>query len=91
MFCSQRDIPTIEFYIHSEMVELGAYNNLLGSNSYLVLRGTYIYTITWLLCAFSLVVDRDLLKDTHTQMASNPRQITSADLFFFFHASKILQ
>ena len=46
MFCSQRDIPTIEFYIHSEMVELGAYNNLLGSNSYLVLRGTYIYTIT---------------------------------------------
>ena len=25
----------------------------------------YIYTITWLLCAFSLVVDRDLLKDTH--------------------------
>ena len=37
-------------------------------------------TITWLLCAFSLVVDRDLLKDT--QMASNPRQITSADLFF---------
>ena len=86
MFCSQRDIPTIEFYIHSEMVELGAYNNLLGSNSYLVLRGTYIYTITWLLCAFSLVVDRDL-----QQMASNPRQITSADLFFFFHASKILQ
>ena len=30
------------------------------------------YTITWLLCAFSLVVDRDLLKDTHTQMASYP-------------------
>ena len=25
-----------------------------------------IYTITWLLGAFSLVVDRDLLKDTHT-------------------------
>ena len=27
----------------------------------------------------------------HTQMASNPRQITSANLFFFFHAPKILQ
>ena len=25
----------------------------------------YIYTITWLLWAFSLVVDRDQLKDTH--------------------------
>ena len=49
-----------------------------------------IYTITWLLCAFSLVVDRDLLEDKHT-MASNPRQITSADLFFFFHAHQILQ
>ena len=24
----------------------------------------------------------------HTQIASNPRQITSADLFFFFHAPK---
>ena len=26
-----------------------------------------VYTITWLLCAFSLVVDRDLLEDTHTR------------------------
>ena len=24
------------------------------------------YTITWLVCAFSLVVDHDLLEDTHT-------------------------
>ena len=46
-------------------------------------------SITWLLCAFLLVVDRDLLKDT--QMVSNPGQITLADLFFFFHAPKILQ
>ena len=52
----------------------------------------YTYTILynilmWLLCAFSLVVnvDRDLLKDT--QMTSNPRHITSADFFFFFHPS----
>ena len=41
------------------------------------------HTITWLLCAFSLVVDHDLLKDTHRW-----RQITSADLFFFFRAPK---
>ena len=41
-----------------------------------------IYTITWLLCAFSLVVDRDLLEDTHTHITV-PRHITSADLFFF--------
>ena len=45
------------------------------------------YTITWLLCAFSLVINRDL----HTQMTSNPRHITSANLFFFFHAPKTLQ
>ena len=30
------------------------------------------YTITWLLCAFSSVVDRDLLKDTHTYGVSRP-------------------
>ena len=89
MFCSQRDIPTIEFYIHSEMVELGAYNNLLGSNSYLVLRGTYIYTITWLLCAFSLVVDRDLLKDTHTDDVKSTSDHVSR--LYFFMPPKILQ
>ena len=43
-----------------------------------------IYTITRLLCPFSLVVDRDLLKDTHRWRQT--RQITSADLFFLFHA-----
>ena len=42
------------------------------------------YTITWLQCAFSLVVDRDLLKDTHTDGFKS----TSAVLFFFFHAPK---
>ena len=45
------------------------------------------YTITWLLCVVLLVVD-------HTQIGEiasdppHPRQITSADLFFFFHAPK---
>ena len=43
-----------------------------------------LYTITRLLCAFSLVVDHDLLKDTNRQTASNPRQITSADVTCFF-------
>ena len=39
------------------------------------------YTITWHLCVFSLVVDRDLVKG-HTQITSHPRHITSADFFF---------
>ena len=39
----------------------------------------HIYTITWLLCVFSLVVNRDLLKDT--QMTSNTRQRTSFSFF----------
>ena len=44
----------------------------------------YIYNnVTSILCAFSLVVDRDLLKDTHRDDVK-PRHITSADLFFFF-------
>ena len=34
-----------------------------------------------------MVVVRDLVKG-HTQMTSNPRHITSADLFLFFHAPK---
>ena len=45
---------------------------------------TCYYTITRLLCAFSLVVDRDLLKDTHTDDVKS----TSADLFVFFHAAQ---
>ena len=40
-----------------------------------------LYTITWFLCAFSLVVDRDLLKDTHTRMVWNPRQQTCFSFF----------
>ena len=35
-------------------------------------------------CVFSLVVDRDLLKDRH----SDDAKFTSADLFFFFHTPK---
>ena len=48
---------------------------------------TRIYTITWLLCAFSLVVDRDLLKDTHIYSVKSTSN-TSADLFFFFNDQK---
>ena len=44
------------------------------------------YTITWLLCAFSLVVDHNLLQDTHRDDVKS----TSADLFFFFHVPKSL-
>ena len=42
--------------------------------------GYYIhYAVTWLLCAFSLVVDRDLLKNTHKW-----RQIHVSRLVFLF-------
>ena len=42
-----------------------------------------VYTITWLLCAFSLVVDRDLLKDTHRwrQIHAISRQQTCFSFF----------
>ena len=42
-----------------------------------------IYTITWLLCAFSLVVDRDLLNDTHRwrQIHVRSRQPTCFSFF----------
>ena len=42
---------------------------LLSFLGELLMSITWDYTITWLLCAFSLVVDRDLLKDKHTEMA----------------------
>ena len=42
-----------------------------------------IYTITWLLCAFSLVVDRDILNDTHRwrQIHVRSRQPTCFSFF----------
>ena len=41
-----------------------------------------LYTITWLLCAFSLVVHRDLLKDTHTgQLSTRIRFRLKTQLF----------
>ena len=49
-----------------------------------------LYTITWLLCAFSLVVDRDLLKDTHTDGVKSASDHVSG-LAFLFSCTKILQ
>ena len=43
----------------------------------------YIYTITWLLCEFSLVVDHDLLKDTHTDDVKSTPYHVSALVFLF--------
>ena len=44
-------------------------------------------TITWLLCAFSLVVDRDRLKDKHTDdVKSTPYYVSR--LIFLLHAQK---
>ena len=65
---------------------------LVGEKSinHFILYNKVLYTIAWLLCAFSLVVDRDILEDTHTDGVRS-RQLTSADLFFFFHAPKIFQ
>ena len=48
-----------------------------------------IYTITWLLCAFSLVVDRDLLNDTpHTDEVKSTPDHFSVLVFHFFHVSE---
>ena len=41
------------------------------------------YTITWLLCAFSLVVDRDLLKDTIVFLFSCPKNPSINHLNFY--------
>ena len=43
----------------------------------------YLYTITWLLCAFSLVVDRDLLKGTHIDGVKSTSDHVSRLLFLF--------
>ena len=43
----------------------------------------FIYTITWLLCAFSLVVDRDLLKDTHRDGVKSTSYHVSGLVFLF--------
>ena len=43
-----------------------------------------VWPLTWLLCAFSLVVDHDLLKDTHTDNVKSmpdPRQQTYFSFF----------
>ena len=45
------------------------------------------YTITWLPCAFSLVVDRYLLKETHTDDDKSTSDHVSG-LDFLFHAPK---
>ena len=42
------------------------------------------YTVTWLLWAFSLVVDRDLLKDTHTDDVKSASDHVSRACFSFF-------
>ena len=42
-----------------------------------------VYTITWLLCAFSLVVDSDLLKDTHTDDVKSTSDHVSRLVFLF--------
>ena len=42
-----------------------------------------IYTITWLLCAFSLVVDRHLLNDTHTDGVKSTSDHVSRLVFLF--------
>ena len=48
----------------------------------------YIYTITWLLCVFSLVVDRDLLKDTHTDDVKSMSDRVSRHVFLFSSPKK---
>ena len=46
-----------------------------------------VYTITWLLCPFSLDVNRDPLKDTHREGVKSTWDDVSR-LFFFSHATR---
>ena len=49
------------------------------------------YTITRLLCAFSLVVDRDLLKNTQTdgvKSTSDDNAMTSSVIYYSTHTEK---
>ena len=46
------------------------------------------YTITWLLCAFSLVVDHDLLEDTHTDGVKSTSDSRQHTCFSFFMPPK---
>ena len=45
------------------------------------------YTITWLVCALSLVVDRDPLKDTHRWRQIHVRSRQHTCFTFFMHKS----
>ena len=64
------------------------YNNTIIEN--IMEYNNRVYTITWLLCAFSLVVDRDLLKDVHTDdIKSTPYHVSR--LVFLFWCPKIYQ
>ena len=56
------------------------YASWLASSIYTIIP---YYTITWLLCAFSLVVDRDLLKDTHTDGVKSTSDHVSRLVFLF--------
>ena len=56
------------------------YASWLASSIYTIIP---YYTITWLLCAFSLVVDRDLLKDTHTGGVKSTSDHVSRLVFLF--------
>ena len=51
-----------------------------------------IYTIESEFCAhFKWSLTMIIKGHAHAHMASNANQITSADLFFFFHPQKVLQ
>ena len=62
----------------------GGFEEIIQSSllSYIIQQRDFCVHFHW-----SLTV---IYSRTHTQMASNARQITSADLFFFFHAPKTL-
>ena len=55
-----------------------------------------LYTITWLLCAFSLVVDRDLLKDTDDVKSTrkwrqiNLYAVTSSVIYYSTHTENFI-
>ena len=87
----------VYFYniVQKNTIKIHCFNSNLNDSWYSIICSDLIYTIvyivTWHLRALLLVAERDLLKKTTTQMTLNPRQITTADLFFFLYASTILQ
>ena len=75
-------INAISVYIPRLTIRHPLHNWQLNNNAPQLCR-TEQFTIMWLLCAFSLVVYRDLLKDTHTDGVKSTSDHVSGLVFLF--------